>query len=260
MRLFALAAVATVGVLLLALLPGAGATHASGVVATCSSNWSCDFVFNSPAGTGWANGSSGGYLYPGTLTLRLPGEPLTSTNLTYWTHVQSVTSNYTTGNTTYWTVGTFLGTDWNVGKVVYGTTDSNFTATCHHVFRWCHYTYTTINGTIVVKTTLAEPTATRLSCSPTTINITGKSTCLLTIENLWNATHYPTGKVHFLSSGGGTFSDKGACTLSPTGTCAFTWHPADDTCGSSTISASYGGTTYFYKSSESLVIGVLGGC
>jgi hypothetical protein len=261
MRPLTLVMVGTVGLLLLAILPYAGATAtASGAITTCSSNWSCDFVFSSWAGTGWANGTSGGYLYSGSLSLRLPGEATTSTNLTYWTHIQTVSSNYSTGNTTYWTIGTFVGTDWNTGKVVYGTTDSNYTATCHHVYRWCHYTYTTDNGMIIVQFTRAEPTSTTISCSPTTIAVAGKTSCTVTVLNLWNSSNYPTGKIHLSSTGGGSFSTKASCTLSSTGTCTFTWHPADDTCGSSTLSATYGGTTFYYKSGGSTLIGVTGGC
>jgi hypothetical protein len=248
----------TVGLLLLAVIPAAGATPASGVVSTCTSNWSCNFVFNTSAGRGWANGTSTGYQTAGSITLRLPGEAKTSTNVTYWTLVPKVTYNWP--SSTYWTSGYFVGTDVNTGKIVYGTTNSNYTALCHPVFRWCTYTYTTDNGTIVVKFTKAESTATNVTCSPTSIKVSGKTSCTATVKNLWNRTNYPTGKLHFLTSGGGSFSNKGTCTLSSTGTCSFTWHPADDTCGSSTLSATYGGTTYYYKSNGSIVIGVTGGC
>ncbi|MFI5418685.1 MAG: hypothetical protein ACHQ2Y_07320 [Candidatus Lutacidiplasmatales archaeon] len=230
----------------------------NGVVTACSSNWSCKFVFNTTAGTGWANGvGTGSYGKTGVLSLQLPGEASASYNLTYSTYIGSLIGTYT-----YWTVGNFLGTDVNTGKVVYGTTNTNYTITCHgHSGRGggCTYTYTTDNGTIVVKFTSAEQTSTTLSCSPTSIGITGKSTCTATVSNLWNSSNYPTGKVHFYSSGGGKFSNKGTCTLA-SGTCTFTWHPADTTCGSSTLSATYGGTTYYYKSSGSAVIAVSGGC
>jgi hypothetical protein len=253
-----LALVATIGLLVLALFPGAGATPVRGVVTTCSSNVSCDFVFNTTAGEGWANGTSSGYLTAGSLTLKLPGEAVTSTGLTYWTNFPKVTTQWP--NTTYWTNGTFVGTDVNTGKVVYGNTGTNYTATCHPVYRWCHDTYTTDNGTIVVKFTRAEATATNISCTPTTIGVASKTTCKATVRNLWNGTNYPTGKLHFLSSGGGTFSNTGTCTLSSKGTCTFTWHPADDTCGSSTLSVTYGGTTFYYKSNGSILITVTGGC
>jgi hypothetical protein len=256
MRLSPVVFLGTVGVLLLAILPAAGATApVSGAITTCSSNWSCNFVFNTSAGTGWANGTSSGYLHPGTITVKLPGEAMTSTGLTYSTYIQKLTGTYT-----YWTIGTFYGTDVNTGKVILGSTDSNYTITCHGTGRGCTYTYTTDNGSILVKFTRAEMTSTAISCSPTSINVAGKTTCTVTVLNLWNSTNYPTGKLHFRSSGGGSFSNKGSCTLSATATCTFTWHPNDNTCGWSTISATYGGTTLFYKSSGSTPVTVTGGC
>ncbi|MCI4319817.1 MAG: hypothetical protein L3J87_03385 [Thermoplasmata archaeon] len=259
MRGVTIGLVGTVGLLLLAILPAPGAaTPLNGVITTCSSNWSCHFVFNGSTGKGWANGSSSGYLYPGTMSLRLPGEAKTSANLTYWTYIQRLNGTYT-----YWTIGNFFGTDVNTGKVVYGTTDSNYTITCHgHSGHGggCTYTYTVDNGTIVVRFTKAEQTSTTISCTPTSIDVAGKTTCKATVKDLWNGTHYPTGKLHLTSSGGGSFSNKGTCTLGSTGNCTFTWHPSDNSCGSSTLAATYGGTTYFYKSSGSTLEGITGGC
>ncbi|MCI4341728.1 MAG: hypothetical protein L3K11_05090 [Thermoplasmata archaeon] len=259
MRLWRIGLVATVGLVLLAILPAAGATAPMhGVVTRCSSNWSCDFVFNTSAGKGWANGTSSGYRYAGSMSVKLPGEAKTSTNLSYWTYIQKLTGTYT-----YWTIGNFVGTDVNTGRVILGSTNSNYTITCiGHSGRGggCHYNYTTDNGTIVVKFTLAELTSTTLLCTPTSIGVSSKTTCTATVTNLWNSTNYPTGKIHFTSSGGGTFSNKGTCTLSSQGTCSFTWNSADDTCGSSTLSATYWGATYYYKSSGSTVVGVTGGC
>jgi hypothetical protein len=249
----------TVGLLLLAILPAAGAgAPVSGTVAACSSNWSCDFTFNTSVGHGWANGTSGGFANAGSITLKLPGETLTSTGPTYWTAVPKVSTAWP--NSTYWTTGNFIGTDVNTGKVVYGTTSSNFTAYCHVVYRWCHYTYTTNNGTIEVKFTLAEMTSTTLSCTPSTIKVASKTTCTATVTNLWNSSNYPTGKLHFSNSALGKFSNRASCTLSANGTCSFTWHPSDNTCGSVTLSATYGGTTYYYKSSGATTVGVIGGC
>ncbi|MCI4341434.1 MAG: hypothetical protein L3K11_03565 [Thermoplasmata archaeon] len=258
MRFLGFGVAVTLVVLLLALIPTAFAGPVRGVVTTCSSNWSCNFEFNTSAGVGWANGTSGGYLTAGSMTLKLPGEAKTSTGLTYWTNVPKVSTQWP--NTTYWTTGNFIGTDVNTGKVVYGTTSSNYTATCHPVFRWCHDTYRTDNGTVVVKFTQAEATASSISCSPTSVSVSNKTSCNATVTNTWNSTNYPTGKVHFVSPGGGSFSNKGGCTLSSKGTCAFSWHPADDTCGSSTLSMTYWGATYYYRSSASTLIGVTGGC
>jgi len=239
-------------------MPTAGAAAPlAGTITSCSSNWSCDFVFNTTTGPGWANGTSTGYLNPGTLTLKLPGEANTSTGLTYSTYIQSLTGTYT-----YWTVGNFIGADVNTGTVVYGTTNSNYTITCHgHSGRGggCTYTYTTDNGTIVVTRTLAEMTSLTLSCSPTTIN-SGKTSCTATVLNLWSSSNTPTGKLHISSTMVGKFSNNGTCTLSSAGTCAFTWTPSANGCGSSTLSAAYGGTRYFYKSSDALTIVVNVNC
>jgi hypothetical protein len=259
MRQASIGLIGITGLLILAILPSAGAVApVTGVVATCSSNWSCNFIFNTSAGKGWANGTSTGYLTAGTLSLKLPGESRTSTNLTYWTYIQRLNGTYT-----YWTIGNFVGTDLNTGKVVVGSTNSNYTITCHgHSGRGggCTYTYSTDNGSVIAKPTLAEMTSTSLSCSPTTIKVAGKATCTVTITNLWNGTNYPIGKVRLSSSGGGSFSNKGICTLSATGSCTFSWHPSDNTCGSSSLTANYKGNTYYYKSGGKTLIGVTGGC
>jgi hypothetical protein len=258
MSLLKIGLIGSVGLLLLALLPVAGATPLNGVVTACSSNWSCDFVFHTTAGKGWANGTSHGYLTAGTITVKLPGEAKTSTGLTYWTYIQKLTGTYT-----YWTIGNFYGTDVNTGNVIFGTTNSNYTITCHgHSGKGggCTYNYTTDNGTIAVKFTKAEQTSSSISCSPTSIDVASKTTCKATVTNLWNSTNHPAGKLHFYSSGGGGFSNQGTCTLSSTGTCTFTWQPSDNTCSFSTITAIFGGTTYYYKSSGSPVVTVTGGC
>ncbi|MCI4330467.1 MAG: hypothetical protein L3K19_01280 [Thermoplasmata archaeon] len=260
MRLVSLGLLGTIGVLLLAILPAAGAAAPlSGVVTTCSSTWSCQFTFNTSAGTGWAHGvGNAGYGRAGVISLQLPGESKASYNLSYNTWIGSLIGTYT-----YWTEGQFFGTDVNTGYVVFGNTNTNYTITCHgHSGHGggCTYTYTTDNGTIVVRFTHAEQTMTSLSCSPTSINVAGKTTCTATVTNLWNSTNYPAGKIHFASSGGGKFSNMGTCTLSSNGTCTFTWHPSDNTCSFSTLSATYGGTAKFYHSSGSTLEGVTGGC
>lgn len=258
MRLLTVAAASVVGVVLLALLPFAGAAvPLRGSVTTCSSNWSCDFVFNTSTGKGWANGSSPGYSYPGTMSLRLPGEANTTTGLPYSTYIQKLTGTYT-----YWTIGTFLGSDVNTGTVVTGTTNSNFTITCvGHSGKGggCNYIYTTDNGTVTVRVTLAEMTATTLSCSPTTI-VAGKTSCTVTVSNLWNSSKVPVGKLHIVGPYGGKLSDKGSCTLSSKGTCAFNWTAPVNGCGAYTITATYLGTTYYYTSTGSIAINVTDGC
>ena len=257
MRVVKVGLASVMGVALLALLPAAGAvTPLTGTVTMCSSNWSCDFAFNTTTGQGWANGTSTGYLTAGSITLKLPGEANTSSGLPYWTYIQQLTGTYT-----YWTIGSFLGTDVNTGTVVYGTTDSNYTITCvGHSGRGggCTYVYTTDNGTISVRLTKAEQTATNLSCSPTALN-GGRTTCTVTVTNLWNSSNVPVGKLHITGPYGGKLSNKGTCTLS-SGSCRFTWTPSANACGASTITATYVGTTAYYTSTASVTITVNTGC
>jgi hypothetical protein len=258
MRFLSIGLMGTVGLLLLAILPAAGATApVNGVVTTCSSNWSCNFAFNTSAGTGWASGTGAGPYRTGVLSFELPGEAQASHNLTYSTYIGSLIGTYT-----YWTVGNFLGTDVNTGKVVFGTTDTNYTITCvGHSGKGggCKYNYTTDNGTIVVHSTQAEMTSTVVSCSPTTVKVSSKTSCTVTVTNLWNSSNVPSGKVQFLSGGAGSFSNKGTCTLTA-GSCTFTWHPYDNTCGGATITAKFGGTVAYYRSLGSQFISVTGGC
>jgi hypothetical protein len=254
MRIQSVGSVAALAVVALFLLPGTlAATPLHGTVTTCSSTTSCHFVFNSTKGTGWANTTST------QLSLQLPGETKASYNLSYSTYIGSLIGTYT-----YWTVGNFYGTDVNTGHVVYGTTDTNYTITCHgHSGRGggCTYTYTTDNGTIVVHFTSAELTSTAISCSPGTIHPGGKANCTVTVSNLWNGSNYPTGKVHVSTFGLAGLSNKGTCVLS-SGTCSLTFRAYDNTCGAVTVEATYSGNTAFYKSSGSTVEDVIvnGGC
>lgn len=242
------------GLLVLAVLPVAGASASApvrGVVTTCSSTSSCQFVINTSAGNGWATTTST------RISFQLPGEANASYNLSYLTYTAKLTGTYT-----YWTIGNFLGTDVNSGKVVYGTTNTNFTITCHgHSGRGggCTYTYTTDNGTIVFHLTQAESTATSVSCNPASVQVSARTTCTVTVTDLWNSSHVPVGKVHLGSGGHGAFGHHGICTLS-NGTCSLSWHPFDNTCGSATIVAAYPGTPAYFKGSGSTIVGVTGGC
>jgi hypothetical protein len=193
------------------------------------------------------------------MALQLPGEAVGSTNLSYSTYIARLTGTYT-----YWTVGNFFGTDVNSGTVVYGTTNTNYTITCHgHSGRGggCTYTYTTDNGTISVQSTKAEITTTSISCSPTSTSPGRKVNCSVTVANGWNASKYPVGKVHISSGLTGVVSNKGVCTL-VNGSCAFTYRPFDNTCGTVELTATYGGNSNFYRSSASLPLSVVvsGGC
>ena len=248
MRLSRLAWIGPVGLILLAVLPSAGATApVHGLVTNCTSNTSCSFAFNTSAGTGWATTTST------LLSFQLPGEAKASYNLSYSTYIQSLIGTYT-----YWTVGNFVGTDVNTGYVVYGTTDTNYTITCvGHSGKGggCTYTYTTDNGTIAFSFTSAEQTATSFTCTQLTVHVPGKTTCTVKVTNLWNSSNVPTGKVTLTSGRLGGFSNRGTCTLSA-GQCTFTWHPFDNTIGAVTLLATYPGSTSFYPSSGSVSINV----
>ncbi len=212
-----------------------------GLVTTCSSASSCDFAFNTPAGTGWATAS------PPMMSFQLPGEAKASSNISYQTYTKKLTGTYT-----YWTVGNFEGTDINTGKVVYGTTNTNFTITCvGHSGRGggCTYTYTTDNGTIVVDFTQAEQTSTSVSCSPSSIGSGSSTVCTATVTDTANGSATPTGNVSFSSSYGSTssFSTGGLCTLI-SGSCSVTFTAPDELLGTVPISASYLGVSAFYPS------------
>jgi hypothetical protein len=252
MRNRILALAAPIALVILALLPTAGATApVHGTVVNCTTRTDCTFAFNTSAGTGWANASGS------ALAFQLPGEPLASHNLSYSTYIARLTGTYT-----YWTVGTFLGTDVNTGHVVYGTTNTNYTITCHgHSGRGggCTYTYTTDNGTIVFRLTSKELTSTSISCSPTSVNVGSHATCTVRVVDLWNASHIPTGHLRMTSPGTGSFSHRGSCYLSSAGSCTFTWHPADNDVGSIALYATYYGNTTFYPGTATATETVTGG-
>jgi hypothetical protein len=213
-----------------------------GLVTTCASASRCDFLFQTTAGTGWANAS------PPSISLRLPGEAATSTSLSYSTYTASLTGYYT-----YWTVGNFLGTDVNTGKVVYGTTNTNYTITCHgHSGRGggCTYTYTTDNGTIVVYFTQAEATATTVTCTPSTIASGASTVCTATVNDTANASARPSGVVTFSGSYGSNagFSNGGSCTLA-SGACSVSYTAPDEQLGTVAVTASFAGTPSYYASS-----------
>ncbi len=222
-------------------LSSAATSSVQGVVTSCASASSCDFVFNVSGVLGWANAS------PPSMSLRLPGEALTSTGLSYSTYTASLTGTYT-----YWTVGNFVGTDVNTGKVVYGTTNTNSTITCYgHSGRdgGCTYIYTTDNGTIVVHLTQADQTATTVACVPSTIAPGSATVCTATVNDTVNATSKPSGNVSFAGAYGSTanFSSGGLCTL-VAGSCSVTYTAPDDQLGTVPITATFLGTPSYYTS------------
>jgi hypothetical protein len=247
MRFLRLAWIGTVGLIVLALLPVSAATApVHGVVTTCSSTTSCKFVFNTSLGTGWATTA-------GTrISFQLPGEAKASYNLSYTAYIAKLTGTYT-----YWTVGNFHGTDVNTGKVVVGTTNTNYTITAH-CSRGCSYTYTTDNGTIVFRFTQAELTSISVSCTPSSLSHSNKTSCTAKVTNLGNSSNTPTGRVHFSSFGYGSFTNKANCNLTA-GQCSLTWRPFDETTGTVSISATFVGTKAFYTSTTSTSVSVTGG-
>lgn len=247
MRLAHLAWAGPLGLILLAILPAGGlAAPVNGTVTNCLNTVTCSFAFNTSAGTGWANTTSS------LISFQLPGEAKASYNLTYSAYIEKLTGTYT-----YWTIGNFHGTDVNTGYVVTGTTNTNFTITAS-CSRGCHYTYTTDNGTIVFRFTHAELTSTSVSCSPASINVAAKTSCTVTVTNLWNGSNVPTGKIHLSTPGLGSFTSHGTCNLTA-GKCTLNWHPFDNTNGYVTISAKYTGSTTYYPSSGSTTVLVNGG-
>ncbi|MCI4334021.1 MAG: hypothetical protein L3K04_00060 [Thermoplasmata archaeon] len=247
MRLRRLAWIGPASLLLLALLPVAGATApVQGTVTKCTNTYTCSFVFNTSAGTGWAKTT----LSP--LSFQQPGEAKASYNLTYATYIEKLTGTYT-----HWTVGNFHGTDVNIGKVVVGATNTNFTITVS-CSRGCHDSYTTDNGTIVFHFTKAELTSTSVTCSPSSLSHSNKTTCTAAVTNLWNSTNVPKRTVYFSSGGLGPFANHAKCNLTA-GSCSVTRHPNDDTVGTVTTSGIYGGTAAFYKGSSYTHVTVSGG-
>ena len=247
---------APLAVFVVLLFPMAGATlppPVHGTVITCGTTTVvCKYAFNGSLGSGWANATDT-YSLGEKIAIQLPGEAAASYNLSYATYVAKLTGTYT-----YWTVGQFYGTDVNTGKVVYGTTNTNVTITAHCT-RGCTYTYTTDNGTIVVKFTRAEITSTTIACSPSTITVTQKTTCTVTVTDGWNSSHLPTGKVKISDGRLGSLSDKGVCLLT-NGTCSFTFHPFDNSCGTVPISASFVGNTAYYPSAGSTHVSISTAC
>ena len=226
----------------LAAIPATGPAPLHGLVKSCKSASTCGFIFNSSGALGWANAS------PPSLTLRLPGEALTSTNLAYSTYTASLIGTYT-----YWTVGNFVGTDVSTGKVVYGVTNTNFTITCYgHSGRGggCTYVYTTDNGTIVVFFTQADQTTTTVACAPSSISPGSSSVCTARVNDSINRSATPSGNVSLYGSFGSTagFSNGGNCALI-SGACSVLYTAPDDQLGTVPVTAIFNGTSSFYTSS-----------
>jgi hypothetical protein len=100
--------------------------------------------------------------------------------------------------------------------------------------------------TIGALTTLT-PTSNSLACSPSPLAAGSNITCTATVTG-----STPTGTVSFTSTGSGTFTPiNGQCTLTG-GACSVAY--SQNTVGSPTINASYGGDSNNLKSSDSVTV------
>jgi CSLREA domain-containing protein len=92
-------------------------------------------------------------------------------------------------------------------------------------------------------------TATKVVCQPTVVRVGSGTTCTATVSDLVaGAAGPPTGQVHFVSTGKGSFSHGGSCALS-SGRCRLTYTPSAVGAGSARITAAYGGDRAHGKSS-----------
>jgi hypothetical protein len=101
-----------------------------------------------------------------------------------------------------------------------------------------------------------DPTSTTVACVPASTVVARQTTCTATVSDTTagNASA-PGGSVNFSSSGSGSFSDSGACTLSA-GSCQVSYTPAVVGSGTHEITASYGGDAAHGASSGSTNVAV----
>jgi len=122
-------------------------------------------------------------------------------------------------------------------------------------------THASSSGSTVVKVTLRSTTTTD-SCSPSSFQANGSTTCTAVVTDMASGTKSaPTGSVSFSSSGAGSFSSS-SCLLTPTGTtgtasCSVLF--TSTKAGTQTISASYSGDTTHSASTGSTTVTVTPG-
>lgn len=228
--------------LVVSALPVASAAPAplQGSVRSCSNTYTCSYALNSSAGTGTATTTYN------SISFRLPGETNT-TRGSYSIHGGSVNGSV------HWTVGTILATDVNTGKVVVGTTDTNISITVS-CSRGCTTTYTLINGTITLQPTRADPTATSVSCTPSSFGAGHATVCTASVTDLSNSSAVPTGTVAFGAGLPGHWLNKlHTCTL-VAGSCSVKFRAGDNSVGALRMTADYRGVTAFYLSAGTATV------
>jgi Bacterial Ig-like domain (group 3) len=110
-------------------------------------------------------------------------------------------------------------------------------------------------------TATTRATSTHLSCSPSTVEVNGPTTCQATVTDTDAGSPGSPGGTVLFSGGSGSFSGSAACTLGPnsdgnSSSCAVTFTPALGSEGSKTLAASYQGATDYQVSAESAEITV----
>lgn len=111
----------------------------------------------------------------------------------------------------------------------------------------------------LVVSTAIRSTSTSVTCSPSSLQVGYSTACTATVTDTASGTSItPTGAVSFVSSGPGTFSPS-SCTLAGTGAssaCSVAYSPTAS--GTDTITATYGGDSVHYGSSNSFSLAVSG--
>jgi hypothetical protein len=107
-------------------LPSVFASKA-GVATSCSSLAICNYTIGGGSGSASTNGGIGGYVgqnftfYGGSLSFKLPGEPLVSNDVGVYSG-QAINTNVfsSTAGLVYKITGIFRAPDYNTGKIVKG--------------------------------------------------------------------------------------------------------------------------------------------
>jgi hypothetical protein len=102
-------------------------------------------------------------------------------------------------------------------------------------------------------------TMTSAICSPPSVPVNSSTTCTATVSDTFVPPTTPTGTVSFTSSGPGTFSGGGKCTL-VAGQCSVTYTPTGVGSGTHTVTATYGGDATHAPSSGTTTVTVTSTC
>jgi Bacterial Ig-like domain (group 3) len=108
---------------------------------------------------------------------------------------------------------------------------------------------------------LRHPTGTAIACVPTSLTLgAGSTTCTAAVTDIGSSPTNPTGSVNFTSTGTGTFSGGGACSLVGNAgqrSCQVTYAPTAAGSGSHQITAAYLGDAEHAESQGSTQVSVL---